>query len=223
MSASQISPSIAQTAEQRAHEPSMEEILASIRRIIADDQMLPLSRAATPAPRANTPAAAPLPRMREAAVEEVVQDVDHAPSMVEVAELEEPAVHVADPAPMFSATAELRRTFPSVETASVARVAEPAPAPPVAQPVQPTIVSAKAEAATAETAESLVSASVGASVSSAFNALATTMFLQNTSMVEEALRDLLRPMLKQWLDDNLPTMVERLVRSEIERVARGGR
>ena len=69
----------------------------------------------------------------------------------------------------------------------------------------------------------LVSASTGASVSSAFNALATTMFLQNTGMVEEAMRDMLRPMLKQWLDDNLPTMVERLVRTEIERVARGGR
>ena len=36
-------------------------------------------------------------------------------------------------------------------------------------------------------------------------------------------RELLRPLLKTWLDDNLPTMVERLVRAEIERVARGGR
>jgi cell pole-organizing protein PopZ len=34
---------------------------------------------------------------------------------------------------------------------------------------------------------------------------------------------MLRPMLKQWLDDNLPAVVERLVRAEIERVARGGR
>ena len=42
-------------------------------------------------------------------------------------------------------------------------------------------------------------------------------------MIEEMAREMLRPMLKQWLDDNLPVMVERLVRSEIERVARGGR
>jgi len=34
---------------------------------------------------------------------------------------------------------------------------------------------------------------------------------------------MLRPMLKSWLDDNLPSLVERLVRSEIERVSRGGR
>jgi len=30
-------------------------------------------------------------------------------------------------------------------------------------------------------------------------------------------------MLTQWLDDNLPTLVERLVREEIERVSRGNR
>jgi cell pole-organizing protein PopZ len=32
---------------------------------------------------------------------------------------------------------------------------------------------------------------------------------------------MLRPMLKVWLDDNLPGLVERLVRAEIERVSRG--
>jgi hypothetical protein len=40
-------------------------------------------------------------------------------------------------------------------------------------------------------------------------------------MVERMTREMLRPMLKVWLDDNLPTVVERLVRAEIERVARG--
>ena len=49
------------------------------------------------------------------------------------------------------------------------------------------------------------------------------MVLQNQGMIEEATREMLRPLLKQWLDDNLPIMVERLVRIEIERVARGGR
>jgi cell pole-organizing protein PopZ len=34
---------------------------------------------------------------------------------------------------------------------------------------------------------------------------------------------MLRPMLSDWLDDNLPKLVERLVREEIERVARGPR
>ena len=40
---------------------------------------------------------------------------------------------------------------------------------------------------------------------------------------ERMAREMLRPMLKAWLDENLPAMVERLVRAEIQRVARGGR
>lgn len=72
-------------------------------------------------------------------------------------------------------------------------------------------------------AEGLLSAVARQSVQSSFQALARTMFMQNTGVVEEAMRDMLRPMLKQWLDDNLPAVVERLVRAEIERVARGGR
>jgi cell pole-organizing protein PopZ len=41
--------------------------------------------------------------------------------------------------------------------------------------------------------------------------------------IEDVVREMLRPMLRAWLDDNLPTIVERLVRAEIERVARGSR
>jgi cell pole-organizing protein PopZ len=63
----------------------------------------------------------------------------------------------------------------------------------------------------------------GASVAQAFDTLATSMMLQNTDMIEQLTREMLRPMLKTWLDDNLPTIVERLVRAEIERVARGRR
>ena len=69
----------------------------------------------------------------------------------------------------------------------------------------------------------LLSPATDASVASSFNALATTMFIQNSGQIEQAVREMLRPMLQRWLDDNLPMMVERLVRAEIERVARGGR
>jgi cell pole-organizing protein PopZ len=41
--------------------------------------------------------------------------------------------------------------------------------------------------------------------------------------LDQAVNDLLRPMLKTWLDENLPSLVERLVREEIERVSRGRR
>ena len=71
--------------------------------------------------------------------------------------------------------------------------------------------------------DALMSEPLGASVMSAFETLAATVVLQNTPMLEGVMRDLLRPLLKTWLDDNLPAMVERLVRTEIERVARGSR
>jgi cell pole-organizing protein PopZ len=53
--------------------------------------------------------------------------------------------------------------------------------------------------------------------------LAHTILSKNARTLEDLVKDMLKPMLKNWLDDNLPTMVERLVREEIERVTRGSR
>ena len=67
----------------------------------------------------------------------------------------------------------------------------------------------------------LISSATSAAVDSAFNALAETVLVQNARSLEDLVREMLRPMLKVWLDDNLPGLVERLVRAEIERVSRG--
>ena len=67
----------------------------------------------------------------------------------------------------------------------------------------------------------LMSSSTTAAVDSAFNTLAQTVLVQNGRTLEDLVKEMLRPMLKTWLDDNLPTIVERLVRVEIERVSRG--
>jgi uncharacterized protein len=67
----------------------------------------------------------------------------------------------------------------------------------------------------------LMSSATGAAVDSAFNTLAQTVLVQNGRTLEDLVREMLRPLLKTWLDDNLPSMVERLVRAEIERVSRG--
>jgi uncharacterized protein len=69
----------------------------------------------------------------------------------------------------------------------------------------------------------LMSPATDASVTAAFNALIASRFLQSDDGLNELVREALRPMLKAWLDDNLPILVEKLVRAEIERVARGGR
>jgi uncharacterized protein len=68
----------------------------------------------------------------------------------------------------------------------------------------------------------LLSPHATAAVDVAFNALTHTMLSQNPRTLEDLVRDMLRPMLKAWLDANLPAMVERLVRAEIERVSRRG-
>jgi uncharacterized protein len=67
----------------------------------------------------------------------------------------------------------------------------------------------------------LVSSATEGSVGAAFNALLAGRFVQHSDVVNGLIREMLRPMLKTWLDDNLPDIVERLVCAEIERVARG--
>ena len=68
----------------------------------------------------------------------------------------------------------------------------------------------------------LISASAGAKVAAAFGDLNDAFAAGPRRSFDEMAEEMLRPMLQQWLDDNLPTLVERLVREEIERVARGG-
>lgn len=69
----------------------------------------------------------------------------------------------------------------------------------------------------------LVSENTIEQVSRSFGELAAAIDGQQRRSLDEMAEDMLRPMLREWLDDNLPTLVERLVREEIERVARGPR
>jgi uncharacterized protein len=70
---------------------------------------------------------------------------------------------------------------------------------------------------------SLMSPQAGANVSGSFDELAKAMMGGNARKLDEVVAELLRPMLKTWLEGNLPQMVERMVREEIERVSRGRR
>ncbi|PDT39855.1 MULTISPECIES: PopZ family protein [Sinorhizobium] len=72
-------------------------------------------------------------------------------------------------------------------------------------------------------AGAIVSPSVGRQVARAFEDLAHAVDHGPRRSFDEIAEAMLRPMLQEWLDDNLPTLVERLVREEIERVARGPR
>jgi uncharacterized protein len=71
----------------------------------------------------------------------------------------------------------------------------------------------------------MISAEAAEAANAAFNRLADALVGRSTGdrSVEDVARDMLRGMLKQWLDEHLPALVEQMVREEIERVARRGR
>ena len=73
--------------------------------------------------------------------------------------------------------------------------------------------------------QALMSPQAAYAAQSSFQALTNALMAQvgGDGRLEDMAKEIMRPMLKQWLDDQLPTLVEKLVREEIERVARRGR
>ena len=240
------------TQPAKVQEPSMEEILASIRRIIADDEAKPPA-AEKPA---NPPAAAkPEKPAAPAAKAPVMKDVP--PSTIapapKAAPPPKPAPPPAPPAPasnsqddidallngldeattpeeirpsgeaeVFELTDDMAVVPPQVsfnkpEPADDPELAEMAAAakPPQRQPAfEPRPVDVPPSGP-------ILSRSTVSTVESAFNALANTVLSNNARTLEDLVKEMLRPMLKAWLDDNLPALVERIVKAEIERVSRG--
>jgi cell pole-organizing protein PopZ len=71
------------------------------------------------------------------------------------------------------------------------------------------------------TRPAILSEHAGRQVAAAFGELSDAFASRSKKTFDEMAEEMLRPMLQDWLDNNLPTLVERLVREEIERVARG--
>ena len=213
----------------KAQEPSMEEILASIRRIIADDDGGKPKIEAKPEPAKAPPKPAPPAPAPPAAMGQ--DDID-----AMLAGLDEPAVEPPPPPPppepepepepdvlelteaMMAPAAPAFRTIEAHQDV-VFEEAEPEPPPRPRRPPEPPRAPPPRQSTGAE--PDIMSSATAAAVDSAFNALAHTVLVQNAKTLEDLVKEMLRPMLQHWLDNNLPTMVERLVRQEIERVARG--
>ena len=192
---------------QRAHEPSMEEILASIRSIIADDRESAVVK----------PTAAP------SGPQIVYSKDEFAP--VRATEPTPPKVVWSAPQPEAVAPPSPPRHEAAAPTNPPRQEAVTAPSPPRQDATPPPSAPALEPAQAAPAAEGgpLLSTQADEAVSSAFEALSASLALQSSEMAESMTREILRPMLKAWLDENLPSLVERLVRAEIQRVARGGR
>ena len=179
----------------------MEEILASIRRIISDDQ----DSASAPPPDAAS--ASPAPSVRLTAATEDVLDLSEA----RAARPRDRSLNLDDE------DLSSRDLDESDEIGSVL-ADETDPEPEFVEAREPTQPVRQARA----TPEPLLSETAQATAVSAFHKLSTTVQVRHPRTLEDAVTDMLRPMLKAWLDEHLPPLVERLVRAEIERVARGG-
>jgi hypothetical protein len=232
----------AMTQSAKAQEPSMEEILASIRRIIADDDAgkpakPPEPAAAKPAPPpaavAPPPAPSPQPAPPSARIAPPVasNNQDDIDAMLADLEPAKPAPPKAPP-PKRAAPAPAADVLDLTE-AMAAPTPPPGPAPSFRtidgasdvvfadRQADPEPAPARSPAPAHPTPDrSLLSNTATAAVDSAFNTLAHTMLLNNARTLEDLVKEMLRPMLKSWLDDNLPGLVERIVRAEIERVSR---
>jgi cell pole-organizing protein PopZ len=186
----------------RAAEPSMEEILASIRRIIADDS----GTQARTAPRVVTPSASTDMQSHPGA------PLSEPPAPEnDILELTQPVDAPAAFTPVGGPDIAFREEEPHAPEPQMA----PPPPPPPSAPRPMT------HSAPVMSDERIMSASSSVAVSAAFNSLAATVLSDNARTLEDIVKDMMRPMLKNWLDENLPGMVERIVRAEIERVARG--
>jgi uncharacterized protein len=240
----------------KVQEPSMEEILASIRRIIADDEAKPPApekpalaaapeparaaarplavaekppAAAAPRPVPPKPAPSPPPPAAAADASNNQDDIDALLAGLDLATSAEeirPAQAAAEPE-VLELTDEMavptppppRPSFQKVAPSDDIEFAEAAAARASHRPVF--------EAPVFETPmtpqQAILSQSTVSAVESAFNTLAHTVLSNNARTLEDLVKEMLRPMLKSWLDDNLPGLVERIVKAEIERVSRGGR
>lgn len=154
-------------------EPSMEDILSSIKRIIAEE-------GDQPARRARPARAAPAVPIDDAEGDEVLELSDPMPSP---------------------------RGEPSPREAAWPR--DPVPSPRADEPstIGDPIVSNEAAAASRSALESL-----------------SRMLMKpepgNDGTLEGLVREMLRPLLREWLDANLPDLVEKMVSREIARIAR---
>lgn len=111
-------------------------------------------------------------------------------------------------------SADFATGFDEEQFSSDLRVAVGLDAPAPESPAEPSVIAA---------ASTLMSEAAGAQVAAAFDDLARAIRDGQMKSMEDMAREMLRPMLQEWLDDNLPRIVERMVREEIERVSRGPR
>ena len=241
--------------QEAQQEPSMEEILASIRRIISEDG--DEETAAAPeeaAAEVDVPEALaePEPEVAEVAEEEEILELTDEEEVLEltdevqddgtvvnlytgeeVPEDDAPDEVFEEPQAEDEEEIELEMVDsdePTEETEE--NIAEPEPEPepqPEAEPEPVSIAEPEpVDALAAEAADRLVSENPAMNSVASLSALAAAVDTHRRAAdpsigprtIEDLVKDVMRPMIREWLDDNLPSLVERMVGREIERLTR---
>ncbi len=199
-------------AEAQQQEPSMDEILASIRRIISEDGDEADGQEPAAGAAEASDGAAPEEEPADDDVLELTEIVDEDSDVVDLADEQEEAV-VEEPA---AADQALELTDNIEPDAAEEPAAEPAPeeSPKVedgaadgAEPAGDGLMSDDKADASADAFANLLGAM----------SAATPVGAEGRTL-EDIVKVLMRPLLKEWLDANLPHLVDRIVREEIERV-----
>lgn len=228
----------AATATNAQREPSMEEILASIRRIIEEsDGGKPEETAHTEPNRAIAAdlaeAEAFNAELRAAVAndgrrtERPLSGDASAPKNWEPATLgsRKPETKQADrPGESVAARAEPSAGV-SAKASDTLEQASTTTAAPQSLPLHSEVTDAagpaETPAAEGQPQAALVSRETGRQVAASFGELSEAFAARSRRTFDEMAAEMLQPLLKDWLDNNLPLLVERLVREEIERIARG--
>lgn len=178
--------------EGAAGDPSMEEILSSIRRILNEDEA---QAGAKPPPEDDVLVLDPTMLVKDGEAAAPTEPKPTEPKPAEPEPLAEP-------------------TEPEREAEPVAAVPPPVEAP--AMDAAPAAVDMESPLLANDTAESAAASILGLVRTLATDRL--TPVHRAGPTIEDLVREEIRPLLKTWLDAHLPALVERLVRNEIERV-----
>jgi len=199
------------SAEQAQREPTMEEILASIRRIISEEdrpsddgvKVLDLQPPTPPAVEVKAP---PRP---EPAPEPVIART--------------PPPRIVDEPTQPAASALDEELMIVDHEAEAEAEAEPAPAPKPAPPSPPPQAAVPQAEWRPISQETLTSKPVAHQAAGSLSKLMGSMLVTSGATLDDVVRELLKPMLKEWLDANLSAIVEAEVAKEIDRIRRMAR
>ena len=195
-------------SDQTSQEPTMEEILASIRRIISEDDAPadePKAEETVPESPAQDPVISFEPQPEPEPAPAPAYEPPAAEPEDDALELTERVDQVGD-LDVYSPTVAPASSEPE----SAVYSPPPSSYEPVGEPVSPAVD------------EGLLSQTAATAAASAFGQLSAAIGMPHTDRtLEDVVREMLRPLLKQWLDDHLPQIVEASVREEVERIARG--